>query len=404
MRGVGPRWAGVDLAALTGPCRTSLGAVLLALDTATRRSPSRSPTATGCWPSAPRSTPAGTASCSRRRSTACSREAGVDRARPRPRSPSASGRGRSPGCGSGWSPRACSARCSASRCSACAPWTCWPSAPGSTGAFRVVTDARRKEVYWAAYDDRTSGGPGASTGRTSSARRRGVDGPGRSAPVPRCTPTPSRPPRAAAPAAADLPLGRAAACRPLDPDPLYLRRPDAVEPGARKSVLSRPTAVTGDVDPAPDALVGRRGGARPWRRSCSRTRGRSRPSGPSSRTCPRRGTTWWPRTGARSSATPGWSRPATRPTCRPSAVARRPRRVAASAASCCDALLDEARRRGCRRGAARGARRERRGAGALRRARLRADRRAPRLLPAGGHRRLCCDCARGCACKGLARD
>jgi tRNA threonylcarbamoyl adenosine modification protein YeaZ len=106
------------------------------------------------------------------------------------------------------------------------------------GARTVVTDARRKEVYWAAY-----GGDG---GR--------VDGPG----VARPEELPVGGPftgdarfadRLGAPVApADVTtaaLVRAAAAQLADPAsagplvPLYLRRPDAVPPAARKAV-SRP--------------------------------------------------------------------------------------------------------------------------------------------------------------------
>ena len=64
----------------------------------------------------------------------------------------------------------------------------------------------------------------------------------RSAPVPSSTPTRSPATRGPQhPAAADLARWVAArAARRTAPDPLYLRRPDAAEPGARKSVLSRP--------------------------------------------------------------------------------------------------------------------------------------------------------------------
>jgi len=104
-----------------------------------------------------------------------------------------------------------------------------------TGEFLVATDARRKEVYLAAYDD----------------RGRRVDGPVVSRPADVASPlpvagegallypehfptavTPTRPSagwlaRVVAEERAEL----------LDPEPLYLRRPDAVASGPRKSVL-----------------------------------------------------------------------------------------------------------------------------------------------------------------------
>jgi tRNA threonylcarbamoyladenosine biosynthesis protein TsaB len=103
---------------------------------------------------------------------------------------------------------------------------------GVTGPFRVVTDALRREVHWATYDG-----------------TRRVDGPhvDRPADVPWDGPavgagagtygdhfTGARGPL--------LPTA-AATCRwvarglpLLEPEPLYLRRPDAVEPAARKPV------------------------------------------------------------------------------------------------------------------------------------------------------------------------
>jgi tRNA threonylcarbamoyl adenosine modification protein YeaZ len=103
---------------------------------------------------------------------------------------------------------------------------------GLTGEFRVATDARRKEVYWAAYDGTT--------------RRDGphVDRPGEVAwdgPVVgqgaaiygeafpgACGP--------AYPTGGDLARWVADGLPTLEPRPLYLRRPDAVEPAARKRV------------------------------------------------------------------------------------------------------------------------------------------------------------------------
>lgn len=108
---------------------------------------------------------------------------------------------------------------------------------GIEGAFRVATDARRKEVYWAAYD--------------GSVHLTRVDGPHVDRPVDVGWdgPVVGQGPQLYADA---FPDGRepvrpsaAALCRwvfegraTLDPVPLYLRRPDATEPGApRKTVL-----------------------------------------------------------------------------------------------------------------------------------------------------------------------
>ncbi|RJK93487.1 tRNA (adenosine(37)-N6)-threonylcarbamoyltransferase complex dimerization subunit type 1 TsaB [Vallicoccus soli] len=99
--------------------------------------------------------------------------------------------------------------------------------------FAVATDARRREVYWAAY------GPGAV--RTA--------GPavGPPASVPADLPVVGHGallhalPGARAPEhpdPADVGLWVAEGRPVLDPVPLYLRRPDAAEPGARKRVLA----------------------------------------------------------------------------------------------------------------------------------------------------------------------
>ena len=99
----------------------------------------------------------------------------------------------------------------------------------------MATDARRKEVYWAAYD-----GYGAShsrsrrsTGRTTSPTTGPVAGRG-------ALLYPDAFPHAIAPEYPRLPTWRASS-RPvrveLPPEPLYLRRPDVAEPGRRKRVL-----------------------------------------------------------------------------------------------------------------------------------------------------------------------
>ena len=110
------------------------------------------------------------------------------------------------------------------------------AAPG--GEFLVATDARRKELYWARYSagrraDRRPGGvprdrPGARPPRRG--RGRGaVSGPGRGADR---APVPGR--RRAWP---PFPRnGSWPAISPSPAEPLYLRRPDAREPGQRKRV------------------------------------------------------------------------------------------------------------------------------------------------------------------------
>ncbi|MGZ4589539.1 MAG: tRNA (adenosine(37)-N6)-threonylcarbamoyltransferase complex dimerization subunit type 1 TsaB [Actinomycetes bacterium] len=111
-------------------------------------------------------------------------------------------------------------------------------ASGLAGLFRVVTDARRKEVHWAEYDaaagalprrldgphvDKPSavafGGPAVGLGAATYAEHF----PGHREPL--------------HPSAASLARWVAASGPTLDPLPLYLRRPDAVQPHARKPVL-----------------------------------------------------------------------------------------------------------------------------------------------------------------------
>jgi tRNA threonylcarbamoyladenosine biosynthesis protein TsaB len=105
------------------------------------------------------------------------------------------------------------------------------------GRFRAATDARRKEVYWAAYE---SAGPGAL---------QRVDGPHVDRPDTVATDEPvvgagARLYREAFPhgrapqevTAAALARWVAAGRPTVPPDPLYLRRPDTAEPRAPKRV------------------------------------------------------------------------------------------------------------------------------------------------------------------------
>lgn len=107
---------------------------------------------------------------------------------------------------------------------------------GLGGSFRVVTDARRRQVYWAAYA--TDGGLHRVDGpHVDLPAAVAWDGPAVGAGAEMYAesfPGHRDPGHVSAPAvcawvARGLPL--------LAPDPLYLRRPDAVEPGARKRVL-----------------------------------------------------------------------------------------------------------------------------------------------------------------------
>jgi tRNA threonylcarbamoyl adenosine modification protein YeaZ len=109
-------------------------------------------------------------------------------------------------------------------------------AAGVQGRYRVATDARRREVYWAAYDglDRIDGphvGPAATvTGVgpvVGSGARLYADVLG-----------PAVGPEH--PSAAALARWVAAGRPTVAPEPLYLRRPDATPPGPRKSVLAPP--------------------------------------------------------------------------------------------------------------------------------------------------------------------
>ena len=108
---------------------------------------------------------------------------------------------------------------------------------GVTGPFRVVADALRREVHWATYE---TGGAGAP---------RRVEGPHVDRPADVAWDGPAVGAGAATyvdhfPGARGPLLPTAAAtCRwvarglpLLEPEPLYLRRPDAVEPTPRKTV------------------------------------------------------------------------------------------------------------------------------------------------------------------------
>ncbi|MDH6124246.1 tRNA (adenosine(37)-N6)-threonylcarbamoyltransferase complex dimerization subunit type 1 TsaB [Kitasatospora sp. GP82] len=111
-------------------------------------------------------------------------------------------------------------------------------AEGLTGPFTVATDARRKEVYWASYDD-------------SGIRVQGpaVDRPAELAPEARSVgagallypdtfPHAQGPEHVSAGALADFAATELAAGRELLPNvPLYLRRPDAQVPAGYKAVL-----------------------------------------------------------------------------------------------------------------------------------------------------------------------
>lgn len=102
--------------------------------------------------------------------------------------------------------------------------------------FTVATDARRREVYWATYDADGHRRTGPAVGPpTTAATDRPTAGNG---PLlyPDAFPHPIEPTH---PRAGDLARAVATAAVPTLPTvPLYLRRPDADEPGARKRVTA----------------------------------------------------------------------------------------------------------------------------------------------------------------------
>jgi tRNA threonylcarbamoyl adenosine modification protein YeaZ len=110
------------------------------------------------------------------------------------------------------------------------------------GPFAVATDARRREVYWATYDGGRTSGPAVTRPADLPPELRALPvagaGPGL---WPELFPRPIDPtyPRASslASAVAARLRGRGG-IELLPPTPLYLRRPDAVEPGPGKAVLS----------------------------------------------------------------------------------------------------------------------------------------------------------------------
>ncbi len=125
------------------------------------------------------------------------------------------------------------------------------------GPFVVVTDARRREVYWAAYEPPSplimSVQQGHSpANRHDHGRVRRTDGPDVVRPADVATELPAAGHGARQyaehfanridpefPSAATLAVAYAAgAVEFVPPEPMYLRRPDALPPGQRKPVLS----------------------------------------------------------------------------------------------------------------------------------------------------------------------
>ncbi len=103
------------------------------------------------------------------------------------------------------------------------------------GPFVVATDARRKEVYWAAYADRLTRRSGPHVAKPAD-----VDAPGpvvgRGAVLhPEAFPAAAPPEYPSAGVLADMVVRGEADV--VAPDPLYLRRPDVAASYSRKSVL-----------------------------------------------------------------------------------------------------------------------------------------------------------------------
>lgn len=114
---------------------------------------------------------------------------------------------------------------------------------GITGPFAVATDARRKEVYWARYTDpRTrTGGPSVDRPADIAEELAGLPVVGAGAVLyPDSFPDARGPEHVSAGALAALAAERLAAGEKLlDPQPLYLRRPDAQVPKNYKVVTPK---------------------------------------------------------------------------------------------------------------------------------------------------------------------
>jgi tRNA threonylcarbamoyladenosine biosynthesis protein TsaB len=108
------------------------------------------------------------------------------------------------------------------------------------GPLLVVTDARRREVYWAAYDESGArvDGPHVQAPAAVAERARELDAVAAAGGSAGLVGLPVRPPESPSPTglvAVAAPVLRAGT-EPEPLVPLYLRRPDAVEPGTRKRV------------------------------------------------------------------------------------------------------------------------------------------------------------------------
>ncbi|MBN6056962.1 tRNA (adenosine(37)-N6)-threonylcarbamoyltransferase complex dimerization subunit type 1 TsaB [Nonomuraea sp. RK-328] len=111
---------------------------------------------------------------------------------------------------------------------------------GRDEPFIAATDARRKEVFWARYADRRTRVSGPAVDRPADVPVDGLPVAGAGAVLyPETLGDPLDPPYPYAGALASLAVERLAAGDPLEPPrPIYLRRPDAVVPGAPKRVTA----------------------------------------------------------------------------------------------------------------------------------------------------------------------
>jgi tRNA threonylcarbamoyl adenosine modification protein YeaZ len=111
-----------------------------------------------------------------------------------------------------------------------------------TEPFVVATDARRKEVYWARYDSATARTHGPVVGKPAEAAEPGVPVLGEGAllyPDVLAGLPPELPSAAALAEVVVTRLSGGEGPELLPPAPLYLRKPDAREPGPRKRVTPR---------------------------------------------------------------------------------------------------------------------------------------------------------------------
>ena len=114
-------------------------------------------------------------------------------------------------------------------------------AAGAGGDFLVATDARRRELYWARYDGTGRRTVGPEVSRPAEIPVSGLPAAGEGPLLyPELLPKGLDPTFPAAAALCRIAVAALAAGDPgktlLPPDPLYLRRPDAREPGAPKRV------------------------------------------------------------------------------------------------------------------------------------------------------------------------